>query len=214
MVKRILNRLPKILDKSKICIICEGDEEYDYLDKLISLHVWNEKYEFYLKNAGGNGNIPARYQDAYQNASYDVVLIFCDTEKKPYEQYTDIKRKINEFHGINIAGEIIIFANPCTLQIIIEHWMDVKLSTPAKKINADLIYECTKISHYKGRRDQRKQMLECVDKENYKMMCERIAEFSTDDTIVGSSNFEKFLNCFSSDDDNWISQLNHRLENC
>ena len=41
------NKLPKFLDNHKICIICEGNEEYD-----IS-----------LVNAGGNGNIPARYQD-------------------------------------------------------------------------------------------------------------------------------------------------------
>ena len=27
------NRLPVFSDKCKICIICEGDEEFDYLDK-------------------------------------------------------------------------------------------------------------------------------------------------------------------------------------
>lgn len=29
------------------------------------------------------------------------MLVFCDTEKKPHEQYEDIKRKINEFHGVD-----------------------------------------------------------------------------------------------------------------
>lgn len=38
-------------------------------------------------------------QILYQNGSYDVVLVFCDTDKKLYEQYADIKHKINEFHG-------------------------------------------------------------------------------------------------------------------
>lgn len=28
------NRLPKISDKHKICIICEGNEEYKYLERL------------------------------------------------------------------------------------------------------------------------------------------------------------------------------------
>lgn len=92
------NRLPKISDKHKICIICEGNEEYKYLERLDQLHVWNDIYEISLVNAEGNGNIPARYQDRYQNGSYEAVLVFCDTEKKPYEQYEDIKRKINEFH--------------------------------------------------------------------------------------------------------------------
>ena len=31
------NKLPQIFTGSKICIICEGDEEYEYLKKLISL---------------------------------------------------------------------------------------------------------------------------------------------------------------------------------
>ena len=37
------NRLPQIFDKHKICIICEGNEEYEYLNRLKSLGVWNEK---------------------------------------------------------------------------------------------------------------------------------------------------------------------------
>ena len=77
------NRLPSLPQQTKICIICEGDEEYEYLDK------WNKKYDMVLENADGNGNVPARYQDKYQNGSFDVVLPFCDTDRKPYEQYAD-----------------------------------------------------------------------------------------------------------------------------
>ena len=76
------NKLPKFLDKHKICIICEGNEEYEYLNRLKALKVWNEQYDISLVNAEGNGNIPARYQDSYQNGAYEVVLVFCDTEKK------------------------------------------------------------------------------------------------------------------------------------
>lgn len=84
------------------------------------MHVWDEQYEVSLDNAGGNDNIPARYQDRYQNGSYDLVLMFCDTEKKPHEQYSDIKRKINEFHGVDHAAESVIFwGNPRTMQICI-----------------------------------------------------------------------------------------------
>ena len=93
------NKLPKLFDKQKIYVICEGNEEYEYLERLKALKVWDVQYEIISDNAGGNGNIPARYQDSYQNGSYELVLVFCDTEKKPYEQYEDIKRKINEFLG-------------------------------------------------------------------------------------------------------------------
>ncbi len=151
----MINRLPKISHKHKICIICEGNEEYYYLNRLISLKVWHDQYEFKLVNACGNGNIVARYQDSYQNDSFELVLIFCDTERKPHEQYNDIKRKINYFHGIEIASEeIIIFGNPCTLQIVIKHWSDVCLKSPAKAVNASLIHKYTSVENYKGRLDQ------------------------------------------------------------
>ena len=50
------SRLPAFLDKDKICIICEGDEEFDYLSRLKDLRVWSEKYEVSLDNADGNGS--------------------------------------------------------------------------------------------------------------------------------------------------------------
>ena len=51
------NKMPKFFDKHKICIICEGNEEYQYLKRLKDLKVWNEQYDISLVNAGGNGNI-------------------------------------------------------------------------------------------------------------------------------------------------------------
>ena len=80
------NKLPKLFDKHKICVICEGNEEYEYLERLKALKVWDAQYEIISDNAGGNGNISALYQDSYQNSSYELVLVFCDTEKKPYKQ--------------------------------------------------------------------------------------------------------------------------------
>ncbi len=48
------NRLPRVSDKHKICIICEGNEEYEYLNRFKDLKVWNEQYDFSLVNAGIN----------------------------------------------------------------------------------------------------------------------------------------------------------------
>ena len=91
------SRLPAFLDKDKICIICEGDEEFDYLSRLKDLGVWNEKYEISLDNADGNGNIPARYQDRYQNGSYEMVLVFCDTEKNRMSNTKTLKERLMTF---------------------------------------------------------------------------------------------------------------------
>lgn len=209
------NRLPVFSDRRKICIICEGNEEYAYLDQLKSLHVWNEQYEISLDNAGGNGNIPARYQDRYQNGSYELVLIFCDTEKKPHEQYADIKRKVNEFHGVNHAAEaVMIFGNPCTMQIIIKHWADINLKSPAKPVNAPLMKEYTGVDNYKGRADQIKTIMTYITAENYADMRRRVDGLETVDTVAGSSNFGNFMKFFESEDSRWIDEINAELENC
>lgn len=207
------NKFPKFLDKHKICVICEGNEEYEYLNRLKKLKVWKEQYEIVLVNAGGNGNIPARYQDRYQNGSAELVLVFCDTEKKPHEQYIDIKRKINEFHGIdNAADEVIMFGNPCTMQIISKHWTDKNLKSPAKLANAPLIKEYTGVEHYKGRADQIEAVMKYVTSENYFDMRRRVNNLDLDELVTGSSNFGMFINWFESNDVAWIEKINKKLE--
>lgn len=205
--------MPAFLNKCRVCIICEGDEEFDYLKRLNDIGVWNNIYKVTLDNAGGNGNIPARYQDRYQNGSYDIILIFCDTEKKPYEQYEDIKQKVNEFHGVeNVAEKVIVFGNPCTLQIIVEHWADIKLKTPAKKVNAEIIDKLTGVKNYKGREDQRAELMQQITAKNYQAMYERVRKMENVDTVVGSSNFDCLVEYLSSGDTTWVKQINTILE--
>lgn len=207
------NRLPHIRDKVTICMICEGNEEYQYMNRLRKLGVWNDCYAFHFINAEGNGNIPARYQDAYQNASYELVLILCDTDRKPYEQYVDIKKKINAVHGSkNAADEVVIFGNPCTMQIISQHWADTMLKSPAKAVNAPLIQEHTGIENYSAHRDQIIELMRYIDEQNYADMKRRLHAMDTDDHVTGSSNFGRFLDEFESDDTKWIDEINHRLE--
>lgn len=207
------NRLPVCSDKRKICIICEGNEEYAYLSKLRSLNVWSDQYEISLDNAKGNGNIPARDQDRYQNGAYELVLVFCDTERKPYEQYADIKRKINEFHGMDHASdEVIIFGNPCTMQIIAKHWTDVKLTSPAKSVNAPLIERYTMVENYKGRADQIEAVMKQITAANYVDMRIRLELAEQNDVVTGSSNFARFIRLFEDEDSSWIDVINKRLE--
>lgn len=206
------NRLPKFFDKHKICIICEGNEEYAYLNRLKDLKVWNEQYDISLVNAGGNGNIPARYQDRYQNGADELVLVFCDTEKKPHEQYEDIKKKINLFHGVSNATEsVIMFGNPCTMQIISKHWSDKNLKSPAKSVNAPLIKEYTGVDNYKGRADQLEEIMAHVTVENYVDMSQRVDKLSQEDSVIGSTNFGKFIKLFESRNDEWIEKINSIL---
>lgn len=207
------NRLPEIFDRHKICIICEGNEEYEYLQRLKLLKVWQEQYEVIPDNAKGNGNIAARYQDRYQNGSYELVLVFCDTERKPHEQYEEIKRKINEFHGIeNAADEVVIFCNPCTMQVIIKHWTGETIKSPAKTVNAPLIKKYTGVENYKARADQISDLMKCVTAGNYGDMCRRVKQLGSRDTVAGSSNFGKLAEWLARDDSGWIEEINRKLE--
>ena len=207
------NKLPSVKNQTKICIICEGNEEYEYLERLKTLGVWNENYDISLENAGGNGNVPARYQDKYQNGSYDLVLMFCDTDRKPYEQYTDIKHRIDDFHGVEgAADEVLMYGNPCTMQIVIQHWKEICLKTSAKKMNAPIIEECTGVANYKAKKEQLDHLYEQVTKENYADMLERVKRLPMDDTVEGSSNFARFMECFGDEDIAWIDRINEVLE--
>lgn len=149
----MINKLPKFLDNHKICIICEGNEEYE-----------------------------------------------------------DIKRKINAFHGVAGANEVVMFGNPCTMQIISKHWTDEIIKSPAKPVNAPLIKTYTGVENYKGRADQIKQIMKNITTENYKNMRKRVNNISKDDSVTGSSNFGLYLKLFESEDSSWIKEINERIE--
>lgn len=204
---------PLNLYKRRICVICEGNEEYDYIERLKSLNVWNYIYDVKCINADGNGNIPARYQNEYQEDSYEYIFVFCDTDKKPYEQYEDIKQKIDSFHGIAGASKhIVIFGNPCTLQIICLHWDALKLKSNAKKINADIIKQYTDIENYKAKKEQRAILFKSIDADNYKLLKERLLLLSEKDDEINSSNFGLLIKCLENDDTKWIEEFNYILE--
>ncbi|MBW9146566.1 RloB domain-containing protein [Clostridium sp. CM027] len=205
-------RIPQISYEKKVCIICEGYEEYDYIEKIISLNVWHKAYKFYTVNAEANGNIPARYQERYMSDSYDIVLVFCDTDKKPYEDYQTIKSKIDFFHGVDgISDQVVIYANPCTMQVILLHFRDVRLTSHKKEVNKQYIKDLTGIGSYRAKEAQRKRLFDKINIENYNLMKRHASTLFTDDNMMWSSNWGSFLNYFSSEDVNWIENINRAM---
>lgn len=207
-----MSNLPFIDYKHKICIICEGDEDTEYIKRLLELRVWNDKLDFYPINSKSASNIPARYQDAFQNNKYELVIIFCDTDKSPYKEYSLVKEKINLFHGKENASEkIIIFANPCTMQIILSHFKDVSLEKQGKKTNGKIIEECTGVKNYDAHAEQIKEICQKIFRKNYTKMKERVSKINFPDTVSGSTNFATFISKFESDNIDWIKEISRYL---
>ena len=68
------------------------------------------------------------------------------------------------------------------------------------------------MKNYKGRADQIKTVMEYVTLENYANMRERVSNLGTMDTVIGSSNFGRFMELFGSCDAGWIDEINDELE--
>jgi len=199
---------------AKICIICEGYEEYEYLNKIISLNKW-DKYLIKLDNAESDGNIFARYQYNYQSDEYDLVLIFGDTDRPNYDTYLLNKEKINELHGNEFAANnVFIYGNPCTLQVILQHFSNepVEVKKANKKKNRALIAELTGIENYDAHEKQREQIFNMITEQNYNLMKHNLLKVLDDDSILSTTNFLKFANYFESDSIEWIEKINKVLE--
>jgi len=100
------------------------------------------------------------------------------------------------------------------MQIILSHFQDVKLITASKKVNAILIEECTGIKNYKAKAEQLQILMGQITEDNYKDMSARVKLFLDDDTKLGSSNFIRFIEFLSSENNDWVQDINQKLELC
>ena len=151
-----MSNRPPITYKPKVCVICEGLEEKIYFDRLTKIGVLNKHYRFFPQDAGGQAKIFAKFQAVYQNDNYDVILILCDTDKKPHKGYNEMRKRINEQFNSRTAvtNRIVIYTNPCTMQIVLSHFAEVELKTQSKSVNAPIIEKLTGVSGYKAKKKQ------------------------------------------------------------
>ncbi len=74
--------------------------------------MWSSEYDFTMINAKGESNVFARFQDAYSKDSYELIIIFCDTDKEPYKQYKLLKQKLNGFFDKEeVDQKIVLWAS-------------------------------------------------------------------------------------------------------
>ena len=210
---RCQNPITKNELRIPICIICEGYEEYEYLTRLQQIGAWRKDiYAVDLINAKSNGNLAARYQDRYMSDAYHLVFIFCDTDLTPYADFKLLQDKINKFHGNNkAAGKVIFFGNPCTMQIVLLHFGNVKLLYSNKSKNAPNIEKLTGVNNYHGHEHQRKEIFKQISKKNFAKMLERIQALPEDSAIKNSSNFYGLMQNLNSKSTRWVKSIGKTL---
>ena len=203
-----MSSLPPVRSRHSVCVICEGYEDYHYFRRLIELNVWNSAYSFTPINVKSASNIPARFQHEFQNDRYEIILVFCDTDKEPWREYAQVKAKINRFLGKRKAAEkVIIFANPCTMQIMLLHFGEISLKNQGKKTNSAVIERMTGIQNYDAHEAQIRELCGRISRGSYPEMKRRAEAINLPDTVPGSTNIGTFLNCFESSDARWIAEI-------
>lgn len=193
---------------NKILIICEGNEEYWYIKKLLSLKVWSSSYKIDLKNAKGMDNIFAHYQNTYSNGSYKAIFIYCDTEMYPYDKFMLLKENIGKFHNKkSIIDKIIIFVNPCTLLIILLHFIaGCRLKTNKKSSNSIYIKDLFGIIEYRAKEKELERIMRDINQTNYMQMKTELLKLSKDYEILNSTNFSSLLEKLESNDISWLKK--------
>ena len=140
------------------------------------------------------------------------MLAFCDTDKAPYREYSQIKRKFIEQYDSEESIRTIIYANPCTMQIILSHFGDVSLKNQGKKTNADVIEKYTDVKNYDAHENQIDDICRKIFRHTYAHMKARISNINLGDETSASTNFIVFLDYFENDSISWIEELSQTLE--
>lgn len=195
----------------RITIICEGYEEFDYLMALLHLGLWNDAYTVRIKNAKSLTNIPPIYQSEFQNDNADLIVVFCDTELYPYEQFRSVCAKIDRFHAKKVSDRIVYFSNPCTMQVQLSHFGRVSLETNSKHRNAPIIREFTGVDNYRARDEQRRLINKQINRRNYYYMKENLQSLSRDFTVKPSTNFITLLNYLENPNPSWVTRIAKKL---
>lgn len=202
-----------MVSKPNILIICEGYEEYEYLEAIIKLNVW-EHYNIDLINAESNGSIFPIYQYNYQNDGFDLILIMADTDRPTYDDYLAMLKKINDFHGVkDFADEIVIYGNSCTMQFILNHFSQecICVTRSNKKKNSEVIEKLTGVENYDAHKEQRKSIFCRITKDNYEMMKMNLIKCHDKYDQISSTNFLKFIRNLESEDTSWIDIIMKKI---
>lgn len=201
----------EIFNRHKVCLILEGYEENSYFERLKKIGIFNSIYDITLINAKSASKISIHYSDKYAINSYEVILVVCDHDRKP-EEFNKIKREIDNILGEKKSEYVMFYTKPCTLQVILSHFGNVRLTTQAKKDAREDVERLTGVKDYDAHEDQLNDICKQVTKSNYKEMKEKIIAIGKDFNNPQASNLDVLFNDLENTDSSWIDTINKELE--
>ena len=178
---------PKLKKIKDILIICEGEEEFDYLSRLKSLNVFSKNFK--LENAKSISNLSSKYNYHKEINDYKRIYVICDADDEPHKA---LKKALREIDRKNV-----FWINPCSLQLQILHFSSELIKNAEKSKNEKIINKVFDIKDYRATKEQRDKINNRINAENFNIMMQRLKKLSKNINDIPSTNilelFEKLL---------------------
>lgn len=174
---------PSVLGKPKkqIAIICEGDEDEEYITHLRNnCSVWDKDIVLAIVKANSLSKIFDVYDKYYRKHPETPVVIFCDTETTQYKQFIDLKNDITKLRSGIPWDNLIYYVYPCTMQIVMFHFAYEILDTADKAKNTAKIVRYIGLkgkNTYRAKDEQRAAIMGKIDSGNYDTMRSNLKKF-------------------------------------
>ena len=175
-------------------LLVEGEEEEDYWRRLQNLGLILDEKRLTVINAKSINKIPAKFHEKYASGRYYAVFVFCDTD----QGYAEVRRVVENTVGEGAAAELVFFASPCSMTILLAHFSKDELVTTKtvnKKKNGALLKDLgvTFDGDYDAKEEQRSAIMKQINRQNYQRMKEFISSLSRVDTQTPSTNIVRLL---------------------
>lgn len=211
---------PNILSNSsklKVKIICEGLEERQYINTLISFGKWNENLLVIPLDAGGINNVYDLFSHEWlKGDGTKFIFILCDTGKEQKESrkvFLKIREKIDQDYKNHASDKIVVFANPITMQIFLSHFTLPNVIHENKKENQEYIEKVSGVIGYKGRRESISKLMKQIRlaPHSYETMRLNVKLLEGPYLKEGATNASMMFDHLEDDDTSWIDNIMNEI---
>ena len=174
--------------KEDLYLVVEGEVDEIFINKIISF--MPTKYNIRVRVANGNGNIPIHVNILKKIYSYSQIMVLYDLDASNNKD--DLKRYLKNKQVI-LKDEDILFVNPCIEYLIV---LTKEVNTnkfKSKRDYQDLFKKYFGVSDYAGHIPQVEQIVEQLTIEDFNNLLDNLRKVSSDDMMLPSTNFLKFI---------------------